>query len=56
MPCRTGYRLGRKVMHRAQRFPRFALPAVAVAASVLVTRLVGPSHDIPFTLFTAAVS
>ena len=55
MPCRTCYRLGRKVMHPPQRFPRFALPAEAVAAAVLVTRLLGPTRDIPFTLFTAAV-
>jgi biotin transporter BioY len=55
MPWRTGYRLGRKMTHPAQRFPRFAVPAVAVTASVPVTRLLGPSRDIPFTLFTAAV-
>ena len=43
-------------MHPAQRsLARKALPAVAVAAAVLVTRLLGPSGDIPFTLFLAAV-
>jgi HPt (histidine-containing phosphotransfer) domain-containing protein len=34
---------------------RYALPAAAVAAAVLVTRLLGPSRDIPFTLFLVAV-
>jgi PAS domain-containing protein len=44
------------MMHLAQRFlARYALPAVAVAAAVLVTRLLGPSRDIPFTLFIVAV-
>ena len=44
------------MMHPAQRsLARKALPAVAVAVAVLVTRLLGPSGDIPFTLFLAAV-
>ncbi len=43
-------------MQPAQRsLARQALPAVAVAVAVLVSRLSGPSGDIPFTLFLAAV-
>ncbi len=43
-------------MRPAQRsLARQALPAVAVAVTVLVTRLLGPYGDIPFTLFLAAV-
>ena len=56
MPSRRAYRSRRKMMHPAQRsLARKALPAVAVAVAVLVTRLLGPSGDIPFTLFLAAV-
>ena len=56
MPSRRAYRPGRKMIHPAQRFlARNALPAVAVAAAVLEARLLGPSRDIPFTLFFAAV-
>ena len=32
-----------------------ALPVAAVGAAVLMTRLTGPSNDIPYTLFLAAV-
>ena len=56
MPSRRAYRSRRKMMHPAQRsLARKALPAVAVAVAVLVTRLLGPSGDIPFILFLAAV-
>src|SRR4051812_25633808 len=56
MPSRRADRSGRKMMQPAQRsLARTALPAVAVAVTVLVTRLLGPSGDIPFTLFLAAV-
>jgi PAS domain-containing protein len=56
MPSHMAYRPGRKMKHLDQRFlARYALPAVAVAAALLVNRLLGLSHEIPFTLFFAAV-
>jgi two-component system sensor histidine kinase/response regulator len=56
MPSRRAYRPGRKLMHSAQRFlARYASPAVAVAATVLVVHLLDPSRDIPFTWFFAIV-
>jgi two-component system sensor histidine kinase/response regulator len=53
MPSRRANRPGRKVMHPARRFlARNTLPAVAVAAAVLVSRLLG---HISYTLFFAIV-
>src|SRR5260370_32356695 len=44
------------MMQPARRsLARKALPALALAATVLLARLLGPSGDIPFTLFLAAV-
>jgi PAS domain S-box-containing protein len=54
MSSRRAQRPGRKMMHPAQRFPRYAWPAVAVAG-VVVTHLLGPFRDIPFGLFWVAV-
>ena len=48
MPSRRAYRPGRTIWHPAQRFlPRYAGPAVAVAAAVRATRVPGPSRDRP---------